>query len=45
MSQNDLRVLRGEFPAGQTSAVGWQQTGDVREFVQQRNNLRATRAS
>ena len=45
MPQHDLRILRGEFTAGQTSAVHWQQAGDVREFVQERDNPCAIRAS
>src|SRR6266481_86255 len=39
MSQDDLCVLRGAFTPSQTSAVHWQQTGDMREFVQQRDYL------
>ena len=45
MPQHDLRILRGEFTPGQTSAVHWQQAGDVREFVQQRDYLCVKRPS
>ena len=45
MSQHDLRILRGEFPAEETSAVCGKQADDVRKLVQERKDLGAKRAS
>lgn len=45
MSQHDLRILRGELLADETSSVCWKQAGHVRKLVQQRNHLCAKRAS
>ena len=45
MSQHDLGILRGEFPAEETSAVCGKQADDVRKLVQERNDLGAKRAS
>src|ERR1700694_1738586 len=45
MSQHDLGILRGEFPAEETSAVCGKQADDVRKLVQERKDLGAKRAS